>query len=323
MHKIIRYFYENKIIILRIISGIILFFIIIQLLNNMYKTRQKQLSEDMNNIDSRNSTIDNYSDYIITQKNNISESDSDIIKSTMEEFVNYCNENEIEKAYNMLTDECKEILYKDIEIFYDNYVSNIFTEKKYYTMQAWSTQEDVNTFLINYEGDILANGGKNEIIQEYDTFIKQSDNTYKININNYIYSENFENLITEVDKIKFEIISMDVFKDYVEYEFRIYNQSEDDILLNGDKYRKSIYLLGNNDATYSSINSEFNEKDEIIVKANNSKKFKVRFNKVYNTSITIKKMIFNDIVFNYEEYEENKQMGNEYENRGKIEVNLF
>ena len=323
MHKIIKYFYENKLIILRILAIVLISLVFIQLLNNMYKNRQRELSKNINNIYSSNSTIDNYySDYMITQNKNVSKNDNENIKETMKQFVDFCNDNDIEEAYNMLTDDCKEILFPDIETFYNNYISNIFTEQKSYTMQAWTNEENMYTFLINYKGDLLSTGGVGTNIQEYYTFIKQKDNTYKLSINNYIYTQNYEDLVTEYDDIKCEIISKYVFKDYVEYEFRVYNKTENDILLNGDKYKQSLYLLDSDNVSYSSIKSEFNNNDEIIVTSNNSRKFRVRFNKVYNTKVIVKKIVFSDIVLNYEEYKNAKENQENYENRNQYKFNL-
>lgn len=45
-------------------------------------------------------------------------------------FVEFCNNNKIQEAYDLLTDECKKKMYPDLESFKKNYYSIIFDQKK-------------------------------------------------------------------------------------------------------------------------------------------------------------------------------------------------
>lgn len=306
MHKFIKMFYDNKFNVLKVIGIAVFILIIIQVANSMYKAQNlKEYEEYKNNIGSSdNTTIDN-SDYLINQSKTVKKSDDKVIKNTMEQFVSYCNNNNLEEAYEILTEDCKKRLYPTIEDFEQNYVSKIFDEQKSYTMQAWEKEDNKVVYIINYTGDILATGKQGKTIQEYYTFIKQEDDNYKVNINNYIYSETYNNLQTAQNDITVKILSKDVYKEYAIYEFQVFNNTENAILLNGDKSRKKIYLLDDDEVTYSSLQSDFDKNKEMVLNSGNNRKFMVKFNKVYNPNVVVKKLVFNDIILNYDRYLEN------------------
>ena len=72
--------------------------------------------------------------------------DSEIINK----FLNYCNEGNLNEAYNILTDECKEEMYPTIDDFKKIYYDNTFGEKKKsYTIENW--MED--TYQVNITED--------------------------------------------------------------------------------------------------------------------------------------------------------------------------
>ena len=276
---------------------------------------------------SENTTIDN-SDYLINQKQTVEKTSDNTIKQTMQNFVNCCNQGNIEEAYNMLTDECKEKLYPTVQDFYQNYITIVFNEEKEYTMQAWDQQDDedeigIYTYSVTIMQNILATGNAGNKIQEYYTFIKQSDGSYKINVNNYIYSEAYDDLSTTQDGIKVEILSKDVYKDYAIYEFQVYNFTDSKVLLNGSKARKAVYLSDKNDVVYSSIQSEFDKGEEIIINAKNYRKFRVKFNKKYNTNVVVRTLNLTDVVFNYDEYKQTEENGEQYTNRELIQADLL
>lgn len=306
MHKFIKMFYDNKFNVLKVIGIAVFILIIIQVANIMYKAQNlKEYEEYKNNIGSSdNTTIDN-SDYLINQSKTVKKSDDKAIKNTMEQFVSYCNNNNLEEAYEILTEDCKKRLYPTIEDFEQNYVSKIFDEQKSYTMQAWEKEDNKVVYIINYTGDILATGKQGKTIQEYYTFIKQEDDNYKVNINNYIYSETYNNLQTAQNDITVKILSKDVYKEYAIYEFQVFNNTENAILLNGDKSRKKIYLLDDDEVTYSSLQSDFDKNKEMVLNSGNNRKFRVKFNKVYNPNVIVKKLVFDDIILNYDRYLEN------------------
>ena len=90
-------------------------------------TTDKQLAEIENqtnvNLSSTQSAVSG--DEIST---NTLKSDVEIIGA----FFNACNQGNLEDAYNMLTDECKEQMYNSLEVFEQAYYNNVFNgEQKF------------------------------------------------------------------------------------------------------------------------------------------------------------------------------------------------
>lgn len=324
MHKYIKFFYENKSKILKVVLIIVFVLIIIQVLNILYKEQQQEeYQQAKNNIDSsKNTTIDN-SDYLINQNKDVKNDDNQEFEQMMEMFVGYCNSNNIKSAYDMLTQDCKDKLFPTVNDFKLNYVDILFDQEKIYSMQAWDKEDYKVTYVINYTQDILVTGGQGKTIQEYYTFVMQEDGSYKMNINNFIYSQKYEDLNTEEEGVLVKVLSKDVYKENVIYEFQVFNNTENSILLNGGKTGKSIYLLGNNKATFSSLQSDFDKDDEIVIKPQNNRKFRIKFNKVYNTNVMIKELVFDNVILNYEEYLNSKDNDEEYNNRKELKINLI
>lgn len=182
MNKLIRLFNQNRRAVVVIIFIIALIIAIIQILNSDIKEKKEQsLKNNLNNINSstNNSTTiskDNVS--VITGetvKSNIS--DTEIIK----QFVEKCNKKDIEKAYNMLTDDCKSLMFQDTNKFKTGYIDRIFYIERLYTLENWFQNANLNTYYIKYIEDILATGNvaSNNNVGDYITVTKERKNKHK------------------------------------------------------------------------------------------------------------------------------------------------
>ena len=195
--------------------------------------------------------------YYANTKEEANEIKNDSVDDTMKLFVYYCNNGEISKAYSMLTDDCKNAMFKTEKQFKDIYVKSIFNGTRDYTMIKWSTDANKTVCQVQFFADMLATGGgEGNKTQEYYTFIKNNDGSYKMNINNFIYAS-VEDINNEQNNIKVKITKVEVYDSYEEYTISITNNREKEICLTGNKYNKNLYLKGENGATYSSLNFLF------------------------------------------------------------------
>lgn len=303
-----RFIDQNNKLILYVIFIIVFVLLVIRSLNSYYEEEEKQ---KLQNIIEKNNTSSNNLTNTTVKENNLN-----TIEGVMSKFVSHCNNNEIQDAYDMITNECKNAIYRTLESFESKYVKKVFNEQKEYSMEKWAVDEDTVTYQIKFLGDILATGGEGSISQEYYTFVKKGD-TYKININNYICGKKLNKEISE-QGITVKIKNIDVYNSYEEYELSFTNNTSKEISLTGNKYVKNIYLKNWMGTTYSSLNSKF-DKEEITIKPNNTKNYTVRFNKIYNPENQVNKIVLSDVIFDYEEYlkYENKS---DYANRTSIEI---
>lgn len=294
-----------------IIIGVIFILLFIKGLNKMYEYDEKKLQKE--NIEQNAQNSQN-----AEQVENIYTTESNSIEQTMKSFVNYCNQKELENAYKMLTDECKNAMFSTIGDFERIYINNVYNVPREYQMIQWHTDENKYTYQVRLYGDILALGTSNSYLEEFYTFIEDNNGNYKLNINNYIYGEN-KNIKYKQNNIVIEIGHVDIYEDHETAVIKITNNSTKTISLTGDTYRKNIYLQNKIGTTYSSLNSDFDNKD-IILKPKETKTFKIDFNKIYNEETKANYLVLSDVILDYENYLKAEDKSN-YSNRTSIKVN--
>ena len=147
---IIRFYNQNRKLFWTVILTIIAVIALIQILN---KFAEKKINLQGAN---RDITYNRKKDpnYAIISENKVDSTASNVISF----FINYCNNGRIQNAYDLLSDDCKEVLYPSLEKFIDSYYNKVFKTKKLYKVQALVTNENTYTFQIDFTEDILATG---------------------------------------------------------------------------------------------------------------------------------------------------------------------
>ena len=299
---------ENRYVILVIIVGIILFFSIINVINNFIKEGTKPQLENTTNTNSIvNNNQANNSKPIIgstENKNNSTTNNNLSSEKLIRDFLKYCNSHEIQNAYNLLSDECKEaVFFGNIEYFRRNYVESIFTSNKVPSIQIW-LESYVTTYRVRLSEDILSTGNikdQTNAIEDYYTIVQTEDGKQKLNINGYIARAYIKLKQGQADGIIISILKKDIFKEYEQYEIKVENKTNNTIMLDSKENVDSIYLLGSNNSKYSGFTYELDEIKTVIPK-NTSKNMTIRFNKIYSNETIMRKMIFEDIILNYDDY---------------------
>lgn len=304
---------ENRYKILAIIVAIILILCLIQALNQFAKTSNKKKNENTNT-----SYTSSYKPQeTVVLGGNVQDNKQEKNTKIMDEFIKYCNSKEIEKAYNLLTDECKrEKFSNSIENFKTNYVEKIFTNTKTYNMQSW-INGDNPTYKVRIVDDALSTGNVGNAVEDYVTIIKK-DNDYKINLGSYIGTTNINKQIKQEDIIVTFLNKKSNMENEV-YNIQIENKTKNTILLDTKTKQKSVYATGSNGATYTAFMYEI-EDIHLTIEQGATKKISIKINKIYSPNIEVEKLTFTDIIANLEEYK-NTQNKKEYP-RKTIEVNL-
>lgn len=318
MYRLMRYYNQNRkkiwmtiLIIVFILGGI-------QLLNYLAKENKLSNVNKNNNINNQN----NIKQELVSDKSSIS---GDTISSTtlnknvevINEFVKYCNENNLNSAYKMISEDCKEEMFPTIQDFYNIYYSKLFGgEKKIHTIENWIG----DIYQVRFSGDILSTGNlsNNETKQDYIT-IDIENGEKKLNINNYIGRTN-TNKTTEFQDVKITVDKVDTYMDYEIYNLSIQNNSENDILLDTSDDTKSVYLLDSKNMKYYFYSNEILQ-NKLIVESGFKKSLQIKFTNSYSSSRKIKSLVFSKFVTNYDEYKnlENKE---EFKDLSIFEVNV-
>lgn len=313
MYKLIRFYNQNRKIIIRTILIIAFIICLIQLLNYFAKSNNK--SKTNNTIKNENIVQNEVKEKLISNTSAISGekiSETKLIDdgTVIKNFMDYCNSKDIEKAYNLLSDECKEQMYSTEEEFYQKYYINIFDNKELtYSIENWTD----NTYKVELLDDILSTGritsdSKN---LDYITIVEQ-DGESKLNINSFIGKE-IINKESESDDIKTTLIEKNVYMDYEVYKIKIQNNTNNKICLDTKEFTDKIYIENNKGAKFYSAISEI-EDDVLIINEGCTNEIEIKFNSSYSSSKKIINMIFENVVLNYKEYlkNANKEEYNDY-----------
>ena len=312
MRNFIRYWNHNRKKIIIVIAIIAFIFILIRILDGYYKNKSINSSSPVIDMTKPIQSV------ITGQK--VDEKVTDKNMNRIDQFINYENNKEYEKAYSLLTDDCKEEYSNDVNTFINNYCTKIFATKKTYNLELWFNSGDAYTYKIKmYEENMLATGEGNldKNIEDYITIVKGKDED-KISINGFIRKSNI-NKSNEVNNIEVLIRSKKVYKDYETFNITIRNKTSNDILIGDRKNNKDIYLVDKDNIQYSAFLNELST-DSLLLKSGYEKNISINFNKIYDQNKIISEIKFKNIILDSEKYLNNKN--NEKIDTLEIGVNL-
>ena len=301
MYNLIRFFNQNRRKIIIIILFIVFLLGIIQLLNYFAK-KENTANNSKNESITENVAIKNE---VVSSKSAISganvstknlKRDTEVISK----FVEYCNSKNVDGAYSLLTEECKEVMFPSIEDFNRVYYTHIFNNQtRSYTVENWIG----NTYKVEYSNDILSTGKiDNDMgLLDYMTVVKSGE-IYKLNINNYV-GRSIPSKTTEIKDIAVTINSIDSYMDYEIYNLSVENKSDNTILLDTSDSTKSVYLQDTNDTKYYFYNNEVIQ-NRLKVQSKLKNTIEIKFMNPYTSGRTIKKLVFSNLVLNYDEYKQ-------------------
>ena len=320
MNRFIRWYNQNRKSIWATIAIIVIIIGVIQLINYFYKVRnEEELSNLGNQI--QNTTI-NYNYNNVRIEDNRSGLTGEVISENQEteigvidDFINYCNENNLQSAYDLLTDECKEEMYPTLEDFQESYYNQVFNNvKKNVSVENWIR----NIYKVNFNEDFLSTGrySKENTIQDYITVVAVN-NQYKLNINGYIGREEIAKS-KEDNNITIEVETTDIYMDYQFYKIKVTNHSENTILLDDGVNINAMYIEDENGNQYSAYTHELNE-GQLIVSPRETKELEIRYYSKYASEKKIDKVVFSRMILNNETYTtfQNKSL---YRNYGNFEI---
>lgn len=317
MNRFIRWYNQNRKLILGTIAVIVIIIGLIQLINYFYKVdNEKQLSKSTNQVQNTNKNTnynnlrveDNYSSLTGEKISTDQETEIGII----DKFIDYCNENNLQEAYDLLTNECKEEMYSSLEFFQESYYNNVFNDsRKNVSVENWID----NVYKVNFNEDFLSTGiySKEATVQDYITVVKV-DNQYKLNINGYIERKKIAK--SQEDKnITIEVEETDIYMDYQFYKIKVINNSENTILLDDGVNIEAMYIEDKNGIQYSAYTHELNE-GQLIISPRETKELEIRYYSRYGSEKEIDKVVFSRMILNNETYTtfQNKSLYRDYAN---------
>lgn len=303
--------HKRKIYILLGIIAIILFFVI--LFQNYFSvlSDNKNKSDDLQSSYQPTKTVIDGSD--------VKTENHEKNANTIDEFMKYCNEKNIESAYGMLTDECKNNIYPTIDRFNKLFFSSVFSKNREYNIQSWINNSKYTTYRLRITDNILATGNYDSSVK-YETYITtyKNENSNKISLGDYMYT-NYPNKQTKTDILEATIIKQNIYISDEEYEIKIKNISDKTVLLDNLNDSFSIRLVTTDGNAYELY------KDKLFVsnmqiEPEETRTIKLKFQKSASIDKNSSYIRMKKIIKDYNAYNTNPESYNE--ERAEIDIKI-
>lgn len=292
MYRLMRFYNQNRKVIIRAILIIALFFILLMIFNNNAKNNNKTSNT--------NTSIEKIiSNSVSTDKSLVTgESvDSKIINEDaqlIENFLDYCKAKDLKQAYSLISSSCKEQQFQTEDDFKNVYVDILFKNTNIiYTIENWYN----NTYKVTIKENALTTGKiATYDKQDYITILKE-DGEKRLNINNFI-NEKSINVQQNFNGIKVNIINEQQYMDYTIFNLEIENNTDVKVLMDDLENIKSVYIQDDNKAKYNLYTHEIEKKDLLIL-PKQSKKISLKFYSKYISTKKINKVVFSNVIVNF------------------------
>lgn len=292
MNKLRRYFNQNREKIIRIAVVILFGLGLLYFVNGMVAKKNNYINQGTTNIQNENSNSNNIntnSALNIGSSSNSKDTSYTTETDTIAKFIQYCNEENVSAAYDMLSKECKENIYPTLENFVKNYYNNNFETNKIYNIQRWAG----SIYKVDLKENMLQTGKlTSEAKQDYITIVSQNSEN-KLNINNYIGRTNINAEKTE-ENIKIEVLYKDTYMDYETYTFQIKNNSGKDIYLDNLEETSTIYLVDENEMKHTAHTHKI-AKEELHIYGHSSKTIQITFSNRYISGRENSRIVFENV----------------------------
>lgn len=297
MYKIKSFYNKNRKLIWKVIGGVVLLIVVLQVLN-AYSISKMQLTEIEEDINTQNESEDGV---ISNEENAPTKAETETqyeIMSTEErliyQFLENCKMNDIDEAYSLLTNECKDRMYLNRDIFKNSYVDKLYlNEKSSFVISKFSE----SIYAVEIIGDIMSTGNTSKRINEYITV----EENQKLNINSYVGRTMVSNE-NNVNGLSIINTYIDTYMEYQTYSFSISNNSGEIVYLSDLSSNSSLYVQDSEDNIYEALMYQLDINDMIIY-AGETKNIEITYNTGYDANKKMEKIVFSGVKINLEEKE--------------------
>lgn len=317
MHRLISMYNRNRFKIWIIIFIIIFVISIIHVLNNAEKQRsiEEQNEIDNNDISNVTNSDEEEKDYK-KESNTLTEEDEEVpdkyktkFGNVIDKFYTACVKGDMDTAYNLLSDECKNMMYPNQTLFENLYCKEKFNGNKEYSFQSWKTSGNKYMYQVKIFDNMLATGksSKDGYIEDYVTLVPYED-SFKLNVNGYIGTVQMDEK-SDDDILTIQVKSRIVYKDYEIYKYEIKNNTQDTVLVDTGKKTNTMYLVDNLENKFLAFSYE-KSKSDLTIEPGKTKNIEIKYDRAFDDNTGITKIIFSNIV-KYNEYMENQSIDGE------------
>ena len=194
------------------------------------------------------------------------------IENKIKDYVDACNEGNYQKAFDMLSEDCKKYSFNnDIEKFMIHVLVKMPTPKKY-AIQDYSTtkvdNKNMYIYEVKYTDDFLATGLTNSTYAyTSEKFVfYEGDEGLLVNVGNYIDHRDIKS-ISENESLKIDVVDKVVEYEIEKYKIKLLNRTNNTIVIaDGVESDEIVLCLSTNEKrsrqeTYDIVLKPFDEKE--------------------------------------------------------------
>lgn len=211
------------------------------------------------------------------------------IEEMLEKYINYCLEGNVETAFSMLSDTCKEYSFqKDIDYF-TAYIQNKIGDAKRYAIQNYSNEGNTYIYQVKYSGDMLATGLTNteySYTEEKVIFKKQKDGTLEMAVGNFVDYEEIQNIF-ENEYLKVDVKSVLQYYSMERYSVILTNRSDATIVMVDGQEANEIFLTLQSQDVRETLDAQ-----EIVLRPGEQRKVTLDFPKFYDNEDDAQSLTF-------------------------------
>ena len=231
------------------------------------------------------------------------------IEELISKYIEYCNNKDYEKAYEMISKDCKEYVYPDI-IYFKNYVDYVFKSYKVYSIQNYSNYNNVYIYRIRIFDDILATGLTGEesfrYFEEKIAFTKENGKIL-MSLKGFIKKENLDLLYSDKN-ISITAKSKIINYDEQTYNTEVENKTNNYMLIYSKNINSKISIKttrGKQDVLDENILQE-----NIVLAPGEKRVINLSFDIYYDAGIENKEIVFENVTL-LKQYSDVQEIKNE------------
>ena len=286
MHKLRRFYYQNRLKVWAGILAIVFVIAMIQVMNNLASKKLKEKNDKISEETTSKNVVsyDKESESIISDSK-VPEKYKKDFGELINQFFTYCTEHQPELAYNLLSKETKEALYPTEQLFEDLYYSEKFEGDKQFSFNSWLIKGKLYIYQVKIFNNMLSTGTTDENYYQDFVTICPEEGEYKLNINNLIDVKDINQRYSD-ETFDVKVINSKIYMDYEIYTFDIKNKSENTIRLDSGRDTDNIYLADTEGTKYNALLHE-NSEEDLMIEPNETKRITIKFSNGYQQRIVI------------------------------------
>lgn len=277
--KVLRFFRKNsKILIIAFCAWVVIFLI------NLFLKNYEPYEPPKTTYEPHTSVMESYS---------VPENVSNSVEDMIDEYMEYCNNSEWPKAYDMLSDTCKEYAFDNDISNYMEYMYKKMPKEKKYSIQNYSNDGNTYIYQVKYADDYLATGLTNStytFTEEKIIFKKKKNGTIDMAVGNFLDYEDIKN-ISENEYLKVDVKSVVKYYSLEDYTVKLTNRSDYIIVISDFAEQNEVSLNLNS----GDVRNRTDVENDIVLQPRESKTLSLRFHKFYDNDDNAKSLTFGSI----------------------------